>query len=416
MKTFVLILLGFSLISLHPSVSLADGADISVDSHLQRGNRYFLDNQRFSALDEYEQAAEKDPENPDILRKLSLIYYDLGFLDESVRRLEKAVSLAPHSELLRMDMGIAYLAEGRLEDAKKQFMAAIAKNPGLANAYYYLGEIFYRTKGYETAWLFAKRARCLGHKASGLFVKLRRASEEPDADPCIYDGDDIYIRQILVDTKSRAEEAFGRIAEGALFEDVAEEQDRNRNLNVGGYLGKFSPSEIDPRLAGALAGHKAFSTPVTVETELGFHIVQQIAPFHIDEWKRLLTDSARWKKNQKTAVEKSRPKPSMSVNSVENSGQNPTPLLTGKTGTGEANDKDSYLVYAGSNRYEQNAIEDVRKLIGLGYPAYRYAKTTESNGTLHIVVAGKYESFEKAREAADNIVRHGFSVFIRKAD
>ncbi len=416
MKTFVLTVLSFFLISLHPSVFFADDAEMSVDSHLQRGDRYFMDKQLFSTVDEYEQAALKDPDNPDIFRKLSLLYYDLGFLDESVSSMEKAVSLSPHSETVRMDMGIAYLAKGRLEDAKRQFVAVITKSPGLANAYYYLGEIFYRTKEYDTAWLFAKRSRCLGHKGNGLFIRLERASEAPDVDPCAYDGDDIYIRQILVDTESRAEEVIKKLAEGKLFEDVAEEADRNISLNVGGYLGKFSPSEIDPRIARALAGHEVFSAPVIVETELGFHIIQRIAPFHNDEWKRLLTDSARQKKNRKTAVERSKPKPALSVNSAEDNRQNPPPPLTDKTGTGEANSKESYLVYAGSNRHEQNAIEDVRKLIDLGYPAYRYEKTTDSKGTLHIVVAGKYESFEKAKEAADNIARHGFGVFIRKAD
>ncbi|MBI5097796.1 MAG: tetratricopeptide repeat protein [Nitrospirae bacterium] len=400
MKTlFQIITIIICLIPLCPALSLADEPVISPDSHIQEGDRYFRNNQYFMAVNEYEQALQKNANDPDLFRKLSFLHYHLGFLDKAVSDMEKAVSLSPHSELLRLELGIAYLAKNTLDNAKEQFMAVIARNPGLANAYYYLGEIFYRKKDYGMAWMFVKRSQCLGHRGRELLMKLSAVSEDPNKDLCVYIGEDLYIRQILVDTKSRAEEVAKRIEAGELFEDVATAEDMNRNLNVGGYLGKLAPSELHPDIVQALTENKAFSPPVTVETESGFHIVQRIAPFDISYWKTMLSDSAR--QNKKQTQEKGGFSDALVVANL-----NPAP----------SNSKEFYIVYAGSYRQEQYAIEDVDKLLRLGYPSYRYEETTESKGTFYIVVAGKYESLERAKESGEDIARQGFNYFIRKTN
>jgi Flp pilus assembly protein TadD/cell division septation protein DedD len=398
-----LLIIFFCLFPFSLSVALAGDSGMSSDFHRQRGDIYFQNNQHFSAINEYEQAVQKDAKNPETLRKLSLLHYDLGFLDESVSEMEKAVSLSPGAEMLRMDLGIAYFAKGRLENAKEQFMAAVSKNPGLANAYYYLGEILYRTKDYNTAWMFAKRSRCLGHKGNDLFRKLASVSVEPKADLCAYAGEDLHIRQILVETKSGAEAAVRRIAEGELFEDVAMMEDRNREMNAGGYLGKFSPSQLDQNILKALAGSRPFSAPVIVETGAGFHVIQKIAPFEINEWKKQISGAVN---TPKAAL---KPPAAPITSTLAKTGQKEAAPSSGQP-------KEVYLLYAGSNREEKNAAKDVEKLISLGYPAYRYEETTESKGTFHIVVAGKYESFDNARQAGEVIARHGFQYFIQKAE
>jgi tetratricopeptide (TPR) repeat protein len=412
------------LISLCASLSLADGPEISPDSHIQEGDRYVRNNQYFMAVNEYEQAIQNGTKNPDVFRKLSFLHYHLGFLDKAVSEMETAVSLSPQSELLRMELGIAYLAKNSLDNAAEQFTAVIAKNPGLANAYYYLGEIFYRKKDYGMAWVFAKRAGCLGHRGRELFMNLSAVSGDPNIDLCVYAGKDLYIRQILVDTKSRAEEVTKRIEAGELFEDVAMEEDINRSLNVGGYLGKLAPSELHPDIVRALTANKVFSAPVTVETESGFHIIQRIAPFDISYWKTQLADSATQNKIETPGIENTNPQPAVSLTIPKGNGHNDKVKKGGFAGAlvvespdpASSSNKGSYIVYAGSYRKEKYAIEDTNKLIELGYKSYSYEETTEAKGTFYIVVAGKYESLEKAKAAGEDIARHGFRYFIRKTN
>ena len=242
MKTqFQIIAIIICIIFLCTSLLQADGPVAPPDLHIQEGDRYFLNNQYFSAVNEYEQAVQNGVIDPELFRRLSFLYYHLGFLEKAVNELEKAVKLSPDSELFRMELGVAYFAKNNLDNAKEQFMAVIARNPGLANPYYYLGEIFYRNKDYGMAWMFAKRSRCLGHRGRELIMKLTAVSVAPEKGPYVSTGKDLYIRQILVDTKTRAEEAVKRIAAGELFEDVAMEEDMNKKFNIGGYLGKFAP-------------------------------------------------------------------------------------------------------------------------------------------------------------------------------
>lgn len=391
MKIIQIVLLCLFFIPLSISLSFADDSDISAASHLQRGDRYLNNKQPFQALNEYEQAVLKGTRNPEIFRKLSLIHYDLGFLDESVSEMEKAVSLSPESELLRLDLGISYLAKGMIDHAEEQFMAVINKNPGLSNAYYYLGEIFYRKKEYGLAWLFEKRSKCLGHRGRELYKKLVSVSEEPKTDPCVYNGKDFYIRQILVDTENSAERVANRITDGELFEYIALDVDKNSYLNTGGYLGRFSSSELHPGITRELLKNNVFSLPVIVRTEAGFHILQRIAPFDLNEWKELLAIPAP------SAI---------------------SPHIANKThyvnlSPGQAK---QYLVYVGSYRQEEYAREAIDKLLRLGFSSYRYEKTTGLNEKLHIVVAGKFDSMEKAKKAGEDLAKNGFSFFIYRAN
>lgn len=431
MKTlFQIIALIICKIFLCTSLLQADDIIIaSPDIHIQEGDRYFLNNQYFSAVNEYEQAVQIGVTDPELFRRLSFLYYHLGFLEKAVSELEKAVKLSPDSELYRMELGVAYLAKNNLDNAKEQFMAVIARNPGLANPYYYLGEIFYRNKDYGMAWMFAKRSRCLGHRGRELIMKLTAVSVAPEKDPCVYTGEDLYIRQILVDTKIRAEEAVKRIAAGELFEDVAMEEDMNKKFNFGGYLGKFTASELDPDIVQALTANKAFSAPFTFKTESGFHIMQRLAPFDIAYWESQLSDSARQNEKHPGKIKNTQPQTSASLNDLKGieHGLASSPVDKEKTGRfadalvvgsnpASLNNKEIYILYAGAYRTQASAIEDVNKLHDLGYPSYRYEEVTESKGIFHIVIAGKYESFEKARAAGEDIAKYGFDYFIRKAN
>jgi parvulin-like peptidyl-prolyl isomerase len=410
--------------------SLLQAADAveSTDRHIQEGDRYFLNNQYFSAVNEYEQAVKNRTNNPELFRRLSFLYYHLGFLDKAVEAGEKAVSLSPDSELFRMELGVAYFAKNALDNAKEQFMAIIEKNPGLANPYYYLGEIFYQNKDYGMAWMFAKRSRCLGHRGTELFMKLSAVSTDPEKDPCIAAGDDLHIRQIFVASQSKAEEDLKRIAAGELFENIAMEEDTNKKYNVGGYMGKFAPSELHPDIVKALTANKAFSAPFIYKTESGFHIMQRIAPFDISYWASLLAGNVGQNIKQPQATEYTPPQapvsPSISKE-VEHDLASPPAGEVKKEGgfagvlkvggnSSTLNKKETYILYAGAYRERASAIDDVNKLHDLGYASFRYEEVTKEKGIYHVVVAGKYESYEKAKAAGEDIAKYGFTYFIRK--
>ena len=266
-------------------------SEISPLAHEKKGDKYVMAGRFLLATEEYRQAINQGINHPGLFMKLALILYKTGFVDEAIIEMEKAVNLSPHVDDLRMELGILYLTKGRLENAKEQFFAALKINPGFTRAYYYLGELFLRTGDYDMAWLFVNMAKRYGYKGQDIIRKLRTLSKEPDVVYWNENGEDLYIRQILVDNYKKAENIVNRISEGELFEDIALEESSGPNANVGGFMGQFSPSEMNPKLANALLEREVLADPVIIETEQGFHIIQSIAPFDFNLWKQLLADS-----------------------------------------------------------------------------------------------------------------------------
>ena len=265
--------------------------EISALAHEKKGDEYVMANRFLLATEEYRQAINQGINHPDLYTKLALIFYKTGFVDEAIVEMKKAVDLSPYADVLRIELGVLYLAKDRLEKAKEQFFAVLKINPGFTHAYYYLGELFLRTGDYDMAWLSVNMAKRHGYKGQNIIRKLSALSKEPDVDPWSKSGEDLYIRQILVDNHKKAENIVDRISGGELFEDIALEESSGPNATAGGFMGHFSPSEMHPKLANALLEREVLADPVIVETEQGFHIIQRIVPFDFNFWKKLLADS-----------------------------------------------------------------------------------------------------------------------------
>ncbi len=264
--------------------------EISAVAHEKKGDIYEKEGRDFLAIEEYRQAVKQGINHPDLFRKLAITLYNLGLVDDAIVEMEKAVKLSSNKDfLITMELGIFYLAKDRIEKAKEQFFAVLGMNPGFADAYYYLGKLFLREKDYDMAWLSVKMAQRLGHRGQDIVRKLGDLSKEPGVDPWNESGEDLYIRQILVDTYEKAEDIVNRISGGELFEDLAGSESMEPNASLGGFVGHFNPSELHPKIAEALLERGVLTDPVIVETERGFHIVQRIIPFDFNFWEKLLS-------------------------------------------------------------------------------------------------------------------------------
>ncbi|UCH44750.1 MAG: tetratricopeptide repeat protein [Nitrospiraceae bacterium] len=272
-----------------PSSSAAE--DIS--DHVDRGNRYLINNQPFMAVKEFRQAIAKGSDDPVLFRNLSVVLYDLGFIDEAITEMEKALALTQNSNFLRRELGIMYLSRNKYTIALEQFVAILKSNPGFSEAYYYLGEIYYKTKQYDMAWLAANMALRLGHTGNDLADRLSAKSEAPKQMPWSNPGEEIYIRQIRVDLRRDADEIAARLQRGDLFENIAGEFDETIDADLGGYRGSLSPNELHPLITRALTEREPLSEAVIIQTEKGYHIVQRLIPFSEESWKDLLAGKTR---------------------------------------------------------------------------------------------------------------------------
>ena len=383
MKRILIIFISLSLVLITVSHALQEKAESQAEYHKKKGDAYVKENRNFLAIEEYRIAIRHGINHPALFRKVARLLYMVGLIDESVVEMEKAVDLSPEIDAFRIELGVLYLAKDRMEEAKEQFHAALEINPGFTNVYYYMGKLYIKTGDYDMAWLSAKMARRIGYRGQDLFNTLNGLSKEPTVDPWDNMGKELYIRQILVDTRMKAEYILGKISEGELFEAFASDVSIGPNSEIGGYMGHFEPSELHPEISGALLEQEVLADPIIVKTEKGFHIVQRLVPFNAKQWKEMLARPAEPPKEET---------------------QDAQQVIKQKEKT--------FIVYAGSFKDKKNAIKRVRELRKYGYPSFRFLNKSESKKTLHNVVAGQYNSLQKAREVKESISDRGYGSFI----
>ncbi len=255
-------------------------------NHERKGDMYASNKRYLLAIDEYRQSKTKRP----VLRnKLARLSYNLGFVNEAISEMEKVVDTMSHNADYRITLGIYYLAKDNFDKARDQFFAALEINPGSTHAYYYLAELFLTIGDYDMAWMSIKMAKRLGYGGNDIIHRLSSLYSAPTVNPWDHDRDNVYVRVINVDTYEQAEQIVRRIAEGELFEEIANKESRGLIPGNGGFIGVSTLVEVDPKISDTMRTQEIFATPVIIKTEKGFHITQRIARFDFREWQGLLS-------------------------------------------------------------------------------------------------------------------------------
>lgn len=76
---------------------------------------------------------------------------------------------------------------------------------------------------------------------------------------------------------------------------------------------------------------------------------------------------------------------------------------------------DVHSVHAGSFNTASEANELLNTLKSLGFPSFGYSSLNRDGSTVHVVVAGKYDSYDLAEEASRSLREKGHSNFIARA-
>src|SRR5258705_13638469 len=88
--------------------------------YLERGDRFFGQQQYREAVIEYRNALRLDANNARAIRQLGLAHYQLGELGQSFRFLLKAQELEPDNLEIPIKLGTVYLLGRKPEEAREQ--------------------------------------------------------------------------------------------------------------------------------------------------------------------------------------------------------------------------------------------------------------------------------------------------------
>jgi peptidyl-prolyl cis-trans isomerase C len=84
-----------------------------------------------------------------------------------------------------------------------------------------------------------------------------------------------HARHILVGSQDAAQKLIDQLKKGAKFEDLAKKNSTDSSKDQGGDLGWFSPNNMVPPFATAVAGlKKGEITQTPVQTQYGWHVIQ----------------------------------------------------------------------------------------------------------------------------------------------
>jgi Flp pilus assembly protein TadD len=102
--------------------------------YLERGNRYFKQEQYREAILEYRNVLRIDQKEPAATRQLGLAHYQIGQFGVAFRYLTQAQQLDPDNTEVRLKLASIYILAGRPDDATAQVEAVLKKEPGNLDA------------------------------------------------------------------------------------------------------------------------------------------------------------------------------------------------------------------------------------------------------------------------------------------
>jgi tetratricopeptide (TPR) repeat protein len=118
----------------------------SAEAYLSSGNNNYNQGDFSSAIIEYDQAIQRNPNYVDAYFNRGLAYYNKGDLDRAIGDWDKAIQLNPDNAKAFYNRGLAYYSKGDLDRAINDYDQAILIKPDKVDAYFNRG-LAYADKG-----------------------------------------------------------------------------------------------------------------------------------------------------------------------------------------------------------------------------------------------------------------------------
>ncbi len=363
-------------------------------------NRYMAREAYSKAVPAFNRALVGGLVHPDLYRNLSIALYELRMVDDALAAMEKAVSLAPQDNLFRIELGILYLAKDRFKKTEEQLFIALKNNPGLSEAYFFLGQLYYRTNQFGLAWIGARTSEKLGYESSVLIDKLSKKSIEPSKYPWELPNKNLAIRQVILANKEEAEDFLNKVKQGDLFEYVLENEHDGLGNSLGGFIGIFTPEDLRPEIRETMLNQDVYGNPVLIELEDVVAVSQRILSFDFSQWQAL----TGLKLTQATVAPRLKESKSTDLNSLTD--EQMPPLIRTSV------DLNKVRVYAGAFYKKDKAISQVELFQKMGFPAFCLLSETTDEKSLYNVIAGQFDSRQQAEDVVKELKKQGYDSFV----
>lgn len=123
----------------------------------------------------YRQILQVDPENPEALQMLGLVFHQTGNQGTAIQFMERALAIRPSDPAFHNNLGNAFAAEGRTDEAIARYERAIALKPNYAEAHSNLANMLKKCGRLDEAVTRYKRAIALNNHSAETHNNLANA-------------------------------------------------------------------------------------------------------------------------------------------------------------------------------------------------------------------------------------------------
>ncbi len=131
---------------------------LSSDTYIANGDRLMAEGNNTAAAENYRQAAQLSPQNPEAQEKLGWAEYQLARDADALKHFRNALSLSPDRMMSLYGAGLSAYQLRDYETSSSYLSRVIEIAPGYVGAYEYLGLAEYRLGKYELAYEHLNRA------------------------------------------------------------------------------------------------------------------------------------------------------------------------------------------------------------------------------------------------------------------
>jgi protein O-GlcNAc transferase len=148
------------------------------DAYDQLGRIAQQEGEHNRAVDYFEKARQYEPKMPDINYRLGKAYKALGKPDEAIAALTENTTLSPEAPESFLALGELHLQKQEYETARKDYEAALARDPNLSKAYYGLATAAARLGQREQASTYRQQFKAVEEKEREV-AREKRATYDP---------------------------------------------------------------------------------------------------------------------------------------------------------------------------------------------------------------------------------------------
>jgi len=138
--------------TLGPNTPLPDPkTKINIYLHNDQGLAAMAKGYTEESIEIFQNAISEDPNNPTSYLNLGLAYSQQERWDEAIRYTQKALELAPQTNIIHLQLARLFILAGELPKARQLLEAIIKDNPESAEAHYQLGKVALEEKRFDEA-------------------------------------------------------------------------------------------------------------------------------------------------------------------------------------------------------------------------------------------------------------------------